>query len=246
MLSRENAKAEDRQVFDGLLVRGSGDHERLLRIEPINRRLQSVLPEQNIIPIGLVPTEFVAEDQLAELWDQIALRPEAELVLEALRIIEPEVEALAFIQRSRLLGSKADSANRFPVIKVRGASSPVALSSMGDGMLRVLQLLLCMFPAAGGVFLIDEFENGLHYSVQEKVWRLVFSVAARHSIQVFAATHSWDCIEAFRSSAAELAPDSILLRLGRSVRDSDRGRIIATAFNVEQLSALTQSETEVR
>lgn len=40
---------------------------------------------------------------------------------------------------------------------------------MGDGMLRVLQLALKLFAAKGGFLLIDEFENGLHYSVQEKV-----------------------------------------------------------------------------
>lgn len=246
ILTREKAETEKRPVLDGLLIRGTGDHERLFRIEPINRRFPVAVPEQSVIPIGFVPTEFVAEEQLAERWDQIALRPEADLVLDALRIIEPDVEALAFIQRSRLFASRSEETNRFPVVKLRGSNSPVALSSMGDGMLRVLQLLLCMFPAAGGIFLIDEFENGLHYSVQEKVWRLVFSVAERHAIQVFAATHSWDCIDAFRNSAAELSPDSILLRLGRSVRQSDRGRIIATSFNVEQLATLTQADAEVR
>lgn len=63
------------------------------------------------------------------------------------------------------------------MVKLSGVDRPVPLNSMGDGMLRVLQLALKLFAAKGGFLLIDEFENGLHYSVQEKVWALVFEVA---------------------------------------------------------------------
>ena len=69
---------------------------------------------------------------------------------------------------------------------------PVPLGSMGDGMLRVLQIILKVFSAQGGFLLIDEFENGLHYSVQEKIWALIFKLAEQLNIQVFATTHSWD------------------------------------------------------
>lgn len=118
---------------------------------------------------------------------------------------------------------------------------------MGDGMLRVLQLILKAYPAKGGFLLIDELENGLHYSVQEKVWNLLFDLAEKFNIQVFAATHSWDCIESFAKVAVEKPEaEAVLFRLGRSVRTSDRGRVIATVFDGEQLASLTQADMEVR
>ena len=114
-------------------------------------------------------------------------------------------------------------------------------------MLRVLQLALKLFAAKGGLLLIDEFENGLHYSVQEKEWGLLFEVAERHNIQIFATTHSWDCIESFTKVAvARTETDGVLFRLGRSVRTSDQGRVIATVFDEAALQNITQQDVEVR
>ena len=46
--------------------------------------------------------------------------------------------------------------------------------------------------------MIDEIENGLHWKVQPKLWELIFELSNRLNIQVFAATHSADCVRAFR------------------------------------------------
>ncbi|MBL8971571.1 MAG: ATP-binding protein [Myxococcales bacterium] len=121
------------------------------------------------------------------------------------------------------------------------------LRSLGDGFGRILQLVLKLLPARGGFLLIDEFENGLHFSVQEKLWTLLLRMAERLDIQVFATTHSWDCIESFtRAAHANKAAEGLLFRLGHSVRTSDRGLIIATVFDEDQLYSITQADVEVR
>ena len=66
---------------------------------------------------------------------------------------------------------------------------------MGDGINRILTIILAMVNCENGYLLIDEFENGLHYSVQEKLWEIIFYLAKRLNIQVFATTHSNDTIE---------------------------------------------------
>jgi AAA15 family ATPase/GTPase len=70
---------------------------------------------------------------------------------------------------------------------------------MGDGINRILYIVLSMVNAQNGYLLIDEFENGLHYSVQKKIWSIIFSLAERLNVQVFVTTHSSDCIKAFGS-----------------------------------------------
>jgi AAA15 family ATPase/GTPase len=42
-----------------------------------------------------------------------------------------------------------------------------------------------MVNAQDGYLLIDEFENSLHYSVQEQVWKAIFSLAKSLNVQVF-------------------------------------------------------------
>jgi len=126
-------------------------------------------------------------------------------------------------------------------------AKPIPLSSMGDGMLRVLQLLLAMYPAKGGYFLVDEFENGLHYSVQEGLWKLLFDLAIRMDIQVFATTHSSDCIAAFANVArARIDSNGCLFRLKR-IDDQEIGdRIIATAFSEDQLVLAQDAQVDLR
>ena len=95
--------------------------------------------------------------------------------------------------------------------------------------------------------MIDEFENGLHYSVQEKIWALIFKLAEQLNIQVFATTHSWDCIESFTKVAIDYqGSEGVLFRMGRSVRTSDNGKVIATVFDENQLQNITHADVEVR
>jgi hypothetical protein len=74
------------------------------------------------------------------------------------------------------------------------------------------------------------------------MWRLVFQVAQRLNIQVFATTHSWDCISSFQRSAQEVkSQEGLLIRLGHKKED-----IIPTLFDEEELSIVTREQIEVR
>lgn len=199
-------------------------------------------------PCSMVATQFSSPDELADGWDKIVFTEHEEVVKEALRIIAPEFENLTFVRTedARSLPARLVM-QRGAKVKLSDVPRPVPLNSLGDGMLRVLQLALKIFPAKGGFLLIDEFENGLHYSVQERVWALLFEMAQRLDIQVFATTHSWDCIESFAKVARMREDiDGVLFRVGKSVRASDRGRVIATVFDEDALFNITQSEAEVR
>ena len=210
-------------------------------------RLPSRVEISGTLSCSVIPTQFIPVDDLADEWDKIVFTEHEEVVRQALQIITPEFENLTFVrndddnkyQRQRFL--------RFAKVKMSDSPYPVPLNSLGDGMLRVLQLVLKIFPAKGGFLLIDEFENGLHFSIQEKVWELLFEMAQKLDIQIFATTHSWDCIESFAKAAiARKDVEGVLFRVGRSVRESDRGQVIATVFDEDALYNITQADVEVR
>ncbi len=206
------------------------------------------------IPCSHIPTQLPDLTALAKVWDSIALTDSQSVVLQSLQSVEPDVENLIFVEKDagdtdedpREARSRR-ARPRTAKVKLKGIPRPVPLQSLGDGMLRVLQLALKAFPAKGGFFLIDEVENGLHYSVQERIWRQLFALAEDLDMQIFATTHSWDCIESFAKIAAEKSDTkSVLFRMGRSIRKSDHGKIIATSFTGEELTAITQADVEVR
>ncbi len=198
-----------------------------------------------------LPTHFLPPSELASLWDETTLSPNEAFVLQALRIIEPDVEGLAFVkssERDRYArareGYSRTADDRVAIIKLKNQEMPIPLNSMGDGMLRILQLILAMFPARGGLFLVDELENGLHYSVQEEVWKLIFKLATDLDIQVFVTTHSWDCIESFTKVAVEdTDTEGVLLKLARSRLT---GKVVARVYDEADLQTITASELEIR
>lgn len=226
-----------------------GDRSSMLRFDSRTSRIRSMsmdMPKE--VPCSVIPTQFISVDELADEWDKIALTDNQEIVKEALKLISSDFQDITFIRNNEgRTSSYRRSFTRSALIRISNHSRPVPLNSLGDGMLRVLQLVLKIFPAKGGILLIDEFENGLHYSVQEKIWGLIFEMAVKLDIQVFATTHSWDCIESFAKVSNENKNvEGVLIRVGQSARDSTKGRVIATVFDEDQLINLTQSAVEVR
>ena len=90
--------------------------------------------------------------------------------------------------------------------------------------------------------MIDEAENGLHWSVQRDFWRMVLRGAAANKVQVLATTHSWDCVAGFAKAVNETPEeDGLLLRL-----DRDGGRIRAVDYTEEDLAVAAKQRIEVR
>lgn len=199
-------------------------------------------------PCSLIPTDFMLPADLSDLWDRVSLTSFEDKVLGAMRLIEPKLRGLAFIKaprESRPPGPRY-AETRIPVVTLEGSDERIPLNSMGDGMLRVLQLVLAILPAQGGFLLIDEFENGLYYGVQEAVWKMVFQLATELNIQVFATTHSQDCINSFARAAKNHPEEGMLFKMSRSRAASEVGKVIATPYTEDELVFAADTEMEIR
>jgi AAA15 family ATPase/GTPase len=166
----------------------------------------------------------VGYDQLARLWDRITLTPKEDVVITMLQVLDANVERISFQSRQT---SKSGI-----LVKHEGEERPIPLGSMGDGMYRVLTIAVAMANSENGYLLVDEIDTGLHYGTISDMWRLVFETAARLNIQVFATTHSWDCVESF-AEALDMQPDEDAGALFRLERQN--GHIAAVRYSAEEL-----------
>ena len=122
----------------------------------------------------------------AVLLGRLRKEKRGDLLLQALRVFEPGLQ-----------GVEDNSSSGAPMIWVDvGLRELVPLPVMGSGMTQVARMVLAATAAQGGVVLIDEIENGLHHSVVPDVWRVVAAVAEQCDVQIFATTHSFECVEA--------------------------------------------------
>ena len=151
------------------------------------------------------------------------------LLLEALQVIEPNLRSI-----------EENSSSGSPMIWGDiGLSELVPLAVMGEGMSRLARLVLGISAAPNGVVLIDEVENGIHHSVLPKVWRVIDTAARQLSAQIFATTHSLECVRAAHESLGE--DDFRLHRL----EANDEGNRCVT-YDPESIGSAIKFNFEVR
>ena len=92
--------------------------------------------------------------------------------------------------------------------------------------------------------LIDEVENGIHYSLQRDFWKMIMKAAHENNVQVFATTHSWDCVRGFAWAAEEMEEvEGALIRLQRQRKN---GRLRAVEYSENDLKFASEHGIEVR
>jgi AAA15 family ATPase/GTPase len=113
---------------------------------------------------------------------------------------------------------------------------------MGEGTGRLMSMLLAIYSSKGGTVLIDEIENGIHYSAMEGSWKALLHAARKADVQLFATTHSWECIQSGHKAFCESgAYDFKHIRLDRTSEG-----IKAIPYTRETLESAITMNLEVR
>ena len=89
---------------------------------------------------------------------------------------------------------------------------------------------------------MDEIDTGLHYTVMTNMWRLVFGAAKELDVQVFATTHSSDCIK----SLAELCYMETDVAENVALQRIDRGKSKAIPYTADEIEIAAEKQIEVR
>ncbi len=199
--------------------------EKGLRVEPAP-------PEPPFPGYFLAACHRLTPQEDAERFGRLEVIEEPYNLLETLQIIEPRLKRIATIYSAGV-----------PMLYGNlGLARMLPLPLMGDGLGRLISILLAIANAPHGVVLIDEIENGLHHSVMSKVWQAIDHAALRFDTQVFAATHSLECIRA--AGEAFMQSERNDFRLHRLERVDDRIR--AVTYDEETLASAMRADLEVR
>lgn len=233
----EDIELEERKIAEFLTVKRQKENLQYISIESPDRPYSSRLrvKYENRKNSLLLPSSGFQDDSIdiAMLWDRVVLTDKEDTVLEALKVIEPDLERIVMVQ-----GKRSQRLAMTKLLKQRN----MPLRSLGDGMNKLFELALGLVNVGEDrVFLVDEIDSGLHFTTLVDVWQIVFQTAAKLNIQVFATTHSWNCIEAFQQVATEHPADGLLIRLERNESD-----IRAEVFSEEELTIITRESIEVR
>lgn len=166
-------------------------------------------------PVGFVSTNRLVPRQLARLWTKVVLTPGEHRTTEALRLIDPRIDRIAI----------SESDDTIAKVLLCGADGPVPLGTLGEGVSRVLTLALHLALTQHGFLLVDEIENGLHWSVMPQVWRFLVETALAGQLERRIAEAHPDARVGLIVDRDDTANDNwpavsaILRRLGVDTRD---------------------------
>ncbi|HGP6969330.1 TPA: ATP/GTP-binding protein [Vibrio cholerae O1] len=123
-----------------------------------------------------------------------------------------------------------------------GMNELTEISMLGEGVGRALAFISSILVGKNAIILIDEIENGIHFSVIKDIISALILSAKSNNNQIFTTTHSNDVINAI-NNIENKNEDISYVRLGRDKKTSEP---IATQFDMDEFSYSIENGWEVR
>lgn len=101
---------------------------------------------------------------------------------------------------------------------MKGQKELLPISMVGDGARRLLNILSTIECEDYNIVMIDELDNGLHYSAHKLIWKTLLNFIKERDIQLFITTHNLECLQS----------------LNAVLHDDESTRDLACVFNVSK------------
>lgn len=186
--------------------------------------------KEELLGIFLRPTAIASEAY--DRIDKIQRKKGLEKLIKTLKQIDKNIINIS-------LGSK--NMVYFDI----GIKELIPIQIMGDGIIRLLSILTAIASAENGFVIIDEIENGFHYSFLSRLWESIYETSKQYNVQVFASTHSFECVEAFSKIGSNLLMPEDNIRLIRIEKKSDNNYKVVN-YNRENVEDSIDSNWEIR
>jgi hypothetical protein len=221
---------------------GQEDVAIVLRKTPTNVNIQFKPHPVSIIPGGMMQKAIffplrlqVNPGEEAARFSELDVVRKVDRVVEFLKIIEPHLVGLTAV--TPLPQSPAIYAD------IQGMSRKIPVALLGDGMSKLLSVILAIATANNGIVLIDEIDAGIHYSVLSKVWEGIFKAAKDFNCQVVATTHNYECLQAASNAASQAGAEDDFSYVRLQIHENN---IIAKQYTHSVLGAALEQGWEVR
>lgn len=140
----------------------------------INRKLADGYLENR--RAWLTPSDLMTSNLANDLTD-LFKRNRKDAVLTLLKMFDSRINSIEILTDDIYVGFE-------------DMSQMLSISMMGDGLRRYLSIVASAANPLIDTLLIDEIDNGLHYSVYKKLWKALFALAVATDKQIFVTTHS--------------------------------------------------------
>jgi AAA15 family ATPase/GTPase len=181
---------------------------------------------------GMISTAIrSSSSECVQFLDKLTIKKNDKGLVEILQIIEPNIKSIHSVN---------NNGNGSIYVDI-GHKSLIPLEFLGDGINRLLYLILSIIDRENGILLIDELERGFHHSILDQVWDVILLLAHDYNCQIFATTHSYELLQNILPAAHKRQYEDIeYIRL--DVNDKN----LATEFSIKEFNNMIKNDWEVR
>ena len=194
-----------------------------------NKKLAEGYLEKN--SVAFLPADLAAGNPVNDLVELIKRRLKG-TVAERLKNFDSRITTLEIL-------------NNVAYVGLEGIDQLMAVNMQGDGLRRYLNIVAASANPMNNILLIDEIENGLHYSAYKKLWEAIFSLATTTNKQVFVTTHSKETLSHLNEMLEEHPAYQQEMRLYTLAKTPVKGHQ-AYKYTYEGLSGACENDVELR
>ncbi len=194
-----------------------------------NKKLAEGYLEKN--SVAFLSSDLAAGNPANDLVE-LAKRRLKDIITERMKNFDSRITALEIL-------------NNVAYIGLEGINQLLAVNMQGDGLRRYLNIVAASANPTNNILLIDEIENGLHYSAYKKLWEAIFSLATTTNKQVFITTHSKETLSRLNEMLEEHPEYQQEMRLYTLAKTPKKGHQ-AYKYTYEGLSGACENDVELR
>lgn len=180
---------------------------------------------------SFVNNNFVRTDRaILDRMGKAEINGEKEKLIGFLQRIDPSISDIVTL-----------SINGLPQLYINTNKKLLPVQFSGDGINKLLYIVLSIMDAKNGILLVDEIDTGFHYSMYRDLWKIVSDVSRDYNCQVIATTHSYENIVGAVEGVKDYPEDFSFYRIGY-----DKDGLKSFRFSYDLLKSALRSDMEVR
>lgn len=133
-------------------------------------------------------------------------------------------------------------------IKLIRNNDYVPITFFGDGTNECIRYILEIMKFSNNRIMIDEIDTGIHYKKMKDFWKIILQVCKDENVQLFATTHSQECIESYAQAIEELGveKDGRLMKLDEYLDKNNQTINSSITYNFDDIKFRLNTQTEMR
>ncbi len=125
------------------------------------------------------------ESKILTRYSEIVKRKKGDIVLTALKKIDPNIESINPLPDGLFFSYK-------------DIDELVPSNIAGDGVRKYLNIVTTIAERQNSIVLIDEIENGLHYSAHKSLWESIINISNEFNVQLFITSHNLETLKCLK------------------------------------------------